>query len=139
MFSFYRDHLSTPVYRKKSRRSVSQSRPTSIIEPPKRSIVPPIPALIKGQLSGDDSISIGSRKSSGEWIFFFKLTCTKIDCFAKSNRKSNALSNRLWFCWQLPSLVWYYSCQLTSIYFFHFILIILSFLITHSLSHGWLL
>uniref|UniRef100_A0A8R1IXM7 Uncharacterized protein n=1 Tax=Caenorhabditis japonica TaxID=281687 RepID=A0A8R1IXM7_CAEJA len=44
-----------PVYRKKSRRSVSQTRP----------VVPPIPALIQAQLSVEDSISIGSRKSSG--------------------------------------------------------------------------
>ncbi|CAO4372029.1 unnamed protein product [Caenorhabditis nigoni] len=58
-----KDH-HTPVYRKKSRRSVSQSRPTSIIESKRSTIVPPIPALIKGQLSGEDSISIGSRKSS---------------------------------------------------------------------------
>ncbi|CAI2348582.1 unnamed protein product [Caenorhabditis sp. 36 PRJEB53466] len=56
-----REHTS--VYRKKSRRSVSQSRPTSVIES-RRSVVPPIPALIQAQLSAEDSISIGSRKSS---------------------------------------------------------------------------
>uniref|UniRef100_A0A8R1E9I0 Uncharacterized protein n=1 Tax=Caenorhabditis japonica TaxID=281687 RepID=A0A8R1E9I0_CAEJA len=51
MFRFRNHH---PVYRKKSRRSVSQTRP----------VVPPIPALIQAQLSVEDSISIGSRKSS---------------------------------------------------------------------------